>query len=82
VPASGNLLAYLRCHGSRRLLVALTLDDQPARLPLGALGGGEVLIGLRSHMAGDRVETELELEGDDGVVLALDPATSRDVTAR
>jgi alpha-glucosidase len=82
VPASGDLLAFLRCYESRRILVALTLGARPARLSLGALGGGEVLIGLRSHIAGDRVETELELEGDDGVVHALDPATTRHVTAR
>jgi alpha-glucosidase len=81
VPASGNLLAYLRCDASRRLLVALTLDDQPARLPLGALGGGEVLIGLRSHATGDRIDAELELEGDDAVVVALDPPSPPDVTA-
>jgi alpha-glucosidase len=81
VPASGNLLAYQRCDASRRLLVALTLDDQPARLPLGALGAGEVLIGLRSHATGDRIDAELELEGDDAVVVALDPPSPPDVTA-
>jgi hypothetical protein len=61
--------------------VALTLDDQPARLPLGALGGGEALIGLRSHATGDRLDAELELEGDDAVVVALDPPSPPDVTA-
>jgi hypothetical protein len=40
-----------------------------------------VLIGIRGHAAGDRVEAELELQGNDAVVVALDPTTPPELTA-
>ncbi len=71
VPATGDVLAYIRSHESRSVLVVLTLGNEPGRLALDGIGRGEVLLGLRSHAPGDRVEGMLELDGDDAVIVAL-----------
>jgi alpha-glucosidase len=71
VPAEGDLLAYLREYEGRRLLVALTLGEEPARLDIAGLEG-EVLLALDRDRVGERIAGGVDLRGDDALVIALD----------
>jgi alpha-glucosidase len=70
VDAPGDLLAYLRTHRGRRLLVALNLGSAPASLP--GVAAGSVLLSSHGAREGERVHGILSLPGDEGVVIALD----------
>jgi alpha-glucosidase len=72
VAAAGELLAYLRTHEGRRLLVALNLGPEPRALDLAALGaGGRVLLSTRLDRGDEAVAGALRLRGDEGVVVAV-----------
>ncbi|CUU42937.1 Oligo-1,6-glucosidase [Blastochloris viridis] len=75
VAADGDLLAYLRLDGDERLLVALNLGPEPARLDLTALAAeGRVLLRTLSTPHGDTVRGVLELAGNDGALIELSAA--------
>jgi alpha-glucosidase len=76
VDAAGPILAYLRRHRDRRLLIALNLGAEPATLQMPATGD-RVL--LSTHL--DRDEPvkghSLQLRADEGLIVALAPAERR-----
>jgi alpha-glucosidase len=67
----GSLLAYVREHAGRRLLVALMLEDEPGELDLATFGEGTVLLSTHLDREGERVRERLVLRPDEGVVVAL-----------
>jgi alpha-glucosidase len=73
VDATGPILAYLRRHRERQLLIALNFDREPAMLDV-PTEGGRIL--LSTHI--DRDEPlpagGLRLRGDEGVIVELPPA--------
>jgi alpha-glucosidase len=69
--AYGDLLAYLREHAGRRMLVALNLGPQPQTLELGTLGQGRVLLSTALDRADERVSDTLALRPDEGLIVEL-----------
>jgi alpha-glucosidase len=74
VPGPANVMAYVREAAGRRFLVALNLSHAPAILELehGALEG-EVVCATYVGRHGERVARRILLEGDEGLVVRLDP---------
>jgi alpha-glucosidase len=66
--AEGPVLAYLRRHQGRELLIALNLGSQPARLPAPA---GRILLSTHLDRAGPATGDGLDLRGDEGVILEV-----------
>jgi alpha-glucosidase len=71
IPAEGDVFAFLRKAGGKRFLVALNMGHAPARLERLELRG-EVVLGTHPEREGDGMAGELVLEGDEGVVVALE----------
>ena len=71
VPATGDVLAYLREGGERRFLVALNLGDQGATLELPDGMRGTVTIGTHQDREGAVIEGPVVLRGDEGMVIRL-----------
>jgi alpha-glucosidase len=71
VKAAGDVLAYLREKGPRRLLVALNLGGTLHRLEVTG-SAGVILISTRLDREGERVEGALELRPHEGVVVRLE----------
>lgn len=69
--APDDVLAFERCAGSSRAVVALNFGETPARA---ALGGGQVRDGLHTRYGAalPEVANALELGPAEGVVLVLD----------
>jgi len=67
VAAEGSLLAYERCCGASRLLVALNLGETPVAMPEAARGGKRLL----STLSGDADD----LRGNEGLVVRLPSPT-------
>jgi alpha-glucosidase len=69
IEAEGDVLAYERALGDRRLAVALNLGREPraARLP----AAGRVLLSTHGDREGERVGPEVALRADEGVVVEL-----------
>jgi alpha-glucosidase len=76
VAAEGEVLAYLRRGGggSDAFLVALNLGREPAALHRPGTAGGIELSTLLDR-SGERVGETLELRGDEGVIVRLEPAS-------
>ena len=77
VAASGDLLAYVRSSDGERCLVVLNLGAQPSRLTSETVPlAGRVMLSTHLDRDGDvlgnRVDGELTLHGDEGVVVLLD----------
>jgi alpha-glucosidase len=70
VEAPGELLAFVRHHAGRRLLVALNLGPIPASLPFGSTG--TELVSTRPTPPGARVRSPLSLAAGEGRIIALD----------
>jgi alpha-glucosidase len=73
--AQGDVLAYLRSAraGEHSFLVALNLGAEPHRLtPPGELAG---IVAVSTHLEreGERIEGEIELGPNEGIVVRLDP---------
>ncbi|MFL5386637.1 MAG: alpha-amylase family glycosyl hydrolase [Longimicrobiaceae bacterium] len=73
IRAEGSILSYLRSEGDRRFLVALNLASSPATLtrpesdPVGI-----VALATNAAREGTRIERNVDLAGDEGVVIRLD----------
>jgi alpha-glucosidase len=72
VVATGDLLAYVREGGGRRFLVALNLGSQAATLAANDLGRGQVALSTHLDRAGELVDGEVALRGDEGVIVELE----------
>jgi alpha-glucosidase len=74
IPASGNLLAYLREGDGRRFLVALNLGAEratlvpPKRIPI----AGEVVEGTLPRRRRKLISGSIELEANEGLIALLD----------
>jgi alpha-glucosidase len=72
VVATGDLLAYVREGGGRRFLVALNLGSQAATLAANDLGRGQVALSTHLDRAGELVDGDVALRGDEGVIVELE----------
>lgn len=73
VDAEGSVLAYVRQSGGARFLVALNLGSEPQTLRAPSdLPGGVVAVATHHEREGERVDGDVELRGDEGVVVRLD----------
>jgi alpha-glucosidase len=73
VGTEGHLFAYEREHEGERVLVALNLGPEPAALALpGDAGRGQVLLSTHLDRKDEAVGAELQLRGDEGVIVVLD----------
>jgi alpha-glucosidase len=72
VEAGGTVLAYLRRHRDRRLLIALNLGPKPASLDMPTDGGG-ILLSTHLDRSGPIPAKRLELRADEGVIVELAP---------
>ncbi|WP_152047306.1 alpha-amylase family glycosyl hydrolase [Aureimonas psammosilenae] len=66
----GDVLVFERVHESERLLVALNLGHEPTSVDLGSFVGGTVLLSTRFGRPSERLGPVLELDPDEGVVVA------------
>jgi alpha-glucosidase len=73
VNAAGPILAYLRCHRKRRLLIALNFDAEPAILHV-PMDGARILLSTHLDRDGPVAADGLWLRGDEGVIVELPPA--------
>ena len=75
VSREGDLFAYQRSDGDRRLIVALNFGDEPAlmRMPDPPLAG-RLLLSTHLDRDDEAVHGEIALRQDEGVVVALDTA--------
>jgi alpha-glucosidase len=73
VNAAGPILAYLRCHQERRLLIALNFEAEPATLQVPS-EGGRILLSTHLDRHGAAAAPGLHLRGDEGVIVELAPA--------
>jgi alpha-glucosidase len=76
LPAEPPLFAYQRLpapgDASRRYAVVLNFGSEPRRWRLAGASGTVVLSARQPTGGGDRVEGEIEIAGDDALVIALD----------
>jgi alpha-glucosidase len=70
VQADGDVLAYLRTGDDGRWLVTLNLGPGAGRLDLAV--PGRVELATTPNRDGERVESGLDLAGDEGLVVRLD----------
>jgi alpha-glucosidase len=69
IRAEGSILSYLRSEGDRRFLIALNLGSSPAAL---TCPRGVVAIGTNAGREGVWIEGNVELAGDEGIVIGLE----------
>jgi alpha-glucosidase len=71
--ATGDVLLFKRRHrGSRSIIVALNLGDQPAAAILhGSQGLGQVIVSTFGDRHGEIIREELDLRPDEGLVIEL-----------
>jgi alpha-glucosidase len=72
INAAGPILAYLRRHRERRLLIALNFEAGPATLQV-PTDGGRVLLSTHLDRVGSVAAEGLHLRGDEGVIVELTP---------
>jgi len=73
VRALGDVLAYVRSAGDSHFLVALNLGPTPAVLSRREGDpGGTVVLGTDASREGARIEIDVELAADEGVVIRLE----------
>jgi len=70
VEASGDVLAYAREGVSGKLVVALNLGPEPARVPIP--WRCRILLSTHDDREGERVRAPLRLRGDEGVVAVVE----------
>jgi alpha-glucosidase len=72
LPSGEDLMAYMRKAGGRRFLIVLNFGAAARRFNLSELQAGASLL-LSTHLdrAGERLEEELQLRGDEGVIIEL-----------
>ena len=72
--ARGDVLAYVREHEGRGVIVVLNLGSRPRTVDLPGAAGGQVLLSTDPNRAGGDVRgNTVSLVGDEGVVVSLHP---------
>jgi alpha-glucosidase len=65
-------MAYMRKTGERRLLIVLNFSAAARRFNLGELqAGASLLLSTYLDRAGEKLDEELQLRGDEGVIVEL-----------
>jgi alpha-glucosidase len=79
-PLAGGrgVVAYRRSGAARRLLVALNFSHAPARYALEAGEAGRVVLSTFLDREGEHVADHVRLRADEGLVVALEAAPSRE----
>jgi alpha-glucosidase len=72
IEAEGDVLAFLREQEGKRFLVALNFGDGPAAAVLPTEYQGTALLGLRADRDGERLRGQIDLAGNDGVLVRLE----------
>jgi alpha-glucosidase len=74
ISSEGDLLLFVRSHGSERLLIALNFGGEPVRLAFEERGcRGRILISTLADRPAELVENGLELRGHEGLLIELAP---------
>src|SRR5262249_14409913 len=72
IVASGDLLLFVREHGTQRILVALNLGGDPAVVSsLNRPWRGRLLLSTYADRVGEAIDGEIALRADEGVVVDL-----------
>jgi alpha-glucosidase len=71
LPATGDVLAYLREAGGTRFLIALNLGHEPASLTVPDGMSGRVVVGTHTDREGAAIQSAVDLRGDEAVVVRL-----------
>ena len=71
VDVEGNVLAYIREHGTRRLLVALNMGAQSYQLTPAEFEAGRVLLSTHLDREGEEVAQPLMLRPDEGAIVEM-----------
>jgi alpha-glucosidase len=69
--ANGDLLAFERAAGGRRIAVALNLGDQPVSTDPERMPGGRILLSTHAERTGEPVAPGLTLRPNEGVVIEV-----------
>ena len=70
IAAQGDLLLYRRQSEEGVVVIALNLGDQPVSIASDAAGlAGEILLSTFLDREGEKVESTLDLRGDEGVII-------------
>ncbi len=74
VATTGDLLAYIRKHETQRFLMALNLGAEPYAVSFSDVIGdrGRIVISTHLDREGEIMQGDLNLRGNEGVVIALD----------
>jgi alpha-glucosidase len=70
--AEGDLLVYLREHGSERFLIALNLGAEPASVHVGGDANGRVAASTGTDRDGEQTAATIDLRPADGLLIALE----------
>jgi alpha-glucosidase len=70
VTASSDLLSYERVADNKRLLIFLNFGHSPVQV---ATERGMVIAGTSSHRNMERVDGSIELQGSEGLIIAVIP---------
>ncbi|HEY0733396.1 MAG TPA: alpha-amylase family glycosyl hydrolase [Herpetosiphonaceae bacterium] len=71
VPAEGELLAYVRSYGERRLLIVLNLGSQPQTFDLSGLGGSRVRLSTHLDRDDEAAGDQLSVRPDEGLIVEM-----------
>ncbi|HEY0602851.1 MAG TPA: alpha-amylase family glycosyl hydrolase, partial [Herpetosiphonaceae bacterium] len=71
VPAEGELLAYVRSYGERRLLIVLNLGSQPQTFDLSSLSAGRVRLSTHLDRDDETAVDRLSVRPDEGLIVEL-----------
>jgi alpha-glucosidase len=72
LPSGEDLMAYMRKAGERRLLIVLNFGTAPRRFNLSELqAGASLLLSTYLDRTQEKLDEELRLRGDEGVIIEL-----------
>jgi alpha-glucosidase len=70
IAAEGDILLYRRHAEGQAVIVALNLGAEPASVSSNAVGfGGEILLSTFLDRQGEKIDGEVDLRGDEGVII-------------
>jgi alpha-glucosidase len=69
VDVAGEVLAYARTRGERRVTVVLNLAPAPRTVRFAAPLGGRIALSTAAERSRDAIADRLELAGDEGVII-------------
>jgi alpha-glucosidase len=70
IAADGNLLLYRRQGGGKSIAIALNLGAEPVSIASdAAVLGGEILLSTWLDRSGEKIDTALDLRGNEGVII-------------